>query len=105
MKKKDILLINFYIYKFIKKLLFKIYLNKFKNGNLKFFINLTTKIKKENLNIFAYENKIKELTPKKLNMGFLDFLVYIFFKINMLEKKKEDIIKSQRNRRSTEMVL
>ena len=81
------------------------YLNKLKNGDLDFFIKLPIKMKKENLNIFAYENKIKELTPKKLNMGFLDFLVYIFFKINMLEKKEEDIIKSQRNRRSTEMIL
>lgn len=81
------------------------YLNKLKSGDLDFFINLPTKVKKENLNIFAYENKIKELTFKKLNMGFLDFLVYIFFKINMLEKKEEDIIKSQRNKRSTEMIL
>jgi hypothetical protein len=82
------------------------YLNKLKNGDLNFFIKLPTKIKnKENLNIFAYENKIKELTLKKLNMGFLDFLVYIFFKINMLEKKEDEIIKSQKNKRSTEMIL
>ena len=38
-------------------------------------------------------------------MGFLDFLVYIFFKINMLEKKEDEIIKSQKNKRSTEMIL
>jgi len=38
-------------------------------------------------------------------MGFLDFLIYTFLKINMLEKSKEDKIKIKRSRRRVEMVM
>ena len=60
---------------------------------------------KQDLSIPAYENKIKLLSSKKYNMGFLDFLIYTFLKINMLEKSKEDKIKIQRSRRRVEMVM
>jgi hypothetical protein len=85
-----------------------IYLNKLISGKINFFLKLPFKITKEkkaNLNIFRYEDKIKLLTSKKINLGFLDFLVYIFFKINMLEKRKEDIIRNSRNRKHAEMVI
>jgi hypothetical protein len=85
-----------------------IFLNKLKMGELNYFLELPFKIskeKKEDLNIFKYEEKIKMLTSKKLNLGFLDFLVYIFFKINMLEKRKEDIIRNSRSRKHVEMVI
>jgi hypothetical protein len=82
------------------------YLNKLKNSDLNFFFKLSDKMKKNKIfNISAYENKIKELNSKKLNMGFLDFLVYIFFKINMLEKKEEDILRARKSRKSLEMIL
>jgi len=72
---------------------------------LDFFIK-SLKIKnKKNLNIFSYENKIKQISLYKLNIGFLDFLVYIFFKINMLEKNEDDIIKSRKNKKNIEMIL
>jgi hypothetical protein len=64
-----------------------------------------TQEKKENLNISRYEEKIKLLTSKRINLGFLDFLVYIFFKINMLEKQKEDMIRNSKNRKHVEMVI
>ena len=60
---------------------------------------------KQDLSIPAYENKIKLLSSKKYNMGFLDFLIYTFLKINMLEKSKEDKIKIKRSRRRVEMVM
>jgi hypothetical protein len=74
---------------------------------LNFFLNLSNKLKKNNefLKIDRYEDKIKRLNSKKLNMGFLDFLIYIFFKINMLEKKKEDIFRGKKKRKSLEMIL
>jgi hypothetical protein len=37
---------------------------------------------------------------KKLNIGFLDFLTYIFFKINMLEKEKEELEKRKKRRKT-----
>jgi hypothetical protein len=88
-------------------ILSKKYLDKLKNGNLNFFLKLPSKIikNKKNLSIFAYENKIERLNSKKLNMGFLDFLVYIFFKINILEKKQEDITRSRKNRKNLEMII
>jgi hypothetical protein len=84
-----------------------IFLNKLQMGELNYFLELPkiSKEKKENLNIFKYEEKIKILTSKRINLGFLDFLVYIFFKINMLEKKKEDIIRNSRSRKHVEMVI
>jgi hypothetical protein len=84
------------------------YLNKLKLGKINFFLKLPFKMtqeKKENLNISRYEEKIKLLTSKRINLGFLDFLVYIFFKINMLEKQKEDMIRNSKNRKHVEMVI
>jgi len=107
--RKEINFVNFNNYFLEKriKLNYK-FLDKLKLGNLNFFLKLPFKItneKKANLNIATYEDKIKILTSKKINLGFLDFLVYIFFKINMLERQKEDIIKNSRNRKHIEMVL
>ena len=52
------------------------------------------------LKISNYEDKIKKINKMKLNIGFLDFLTYIFFKINMLEKRKEEIEKRKKRRRT-----
>jgi hypothetical protein len=57
-------------------------LNEIKEGNLDNFIKLP-KIDKDFLKIYSYENKIKMVNFKKLNIGFLDFLTYIFYKINV----------------------
>ena len=94
-------------YKKKRKILSEQYLNNIKNGDLNFFLNLPDNLKKNNefLKIDRYEDKIKRLNSKKLNMGYLDFLIYIFFKINMLEKKKEDIFRGKKKRRSLEMIL
>jgi len=82
------------------------YLTYIKKGNLKFFIKLPEHLKKKNefLNIPFYEDKIKRENSRKLNLGFLDFLIYLFFKINMLEKQKEDILNNRKKRRNWEMV-
>jgi hypothetical protein len=86
-----------------------LHLNNLKENNLDYFSIMSEedskKINKNNLSIPAYERKIKLLSSKKLNLGFLDFLVYIFFKINMLEKNKEDIIKNRKRRKGIEMIL
>ena len=85
------------------------YLDNLKKGNLNCFLNLSEKSNtienEKNLSIPAYEEKIKLVSSKRLNLGFLDFLVYIFFKINMLEKNKEDVIRNKKKRKSVEMVL
>jgi hypothetical protein len=81
------------------------YLEKLKNSDLNFFIKIPVIKNKKDLNIFAYEKRIKQLSLKRLNMGFLDFLVYIFFKINMLEKQEDEITKSRKSRKSVEMIL
>jgi hypothetical protein len=106
-EKKDFKFINHYLLQNRIHLNY-MYLNKLRLGKINFFLKLPFKItkkKKANLNIFRYEDKIKLLTSKKINLGFLDFLVYIFFKINMLEKQKEDIIRNSRNRKHSEMVI
>jgi len=76
------------------------YLNDLKEGNLNTLLNSSEKLNnienKKNLSIPAYEEKIQLLSSKRLNLGFLDFLVYIFFKINMLDKNKEDIIRNKK---------
>ena len=97
--------VYFYLYnKSKQKNLNEFFLNNIKEGNLYKFLK---KEKKENefLKIEAYEKKINLLDFKKLNIGFLDFFFYIFFKINMLEKKQDDIIHGSGNRRHYEMVL
>jgi hypothetical protein len=83
------------------------YLTYLKEGDLDNFFKLSEEAKnnKKYLNIYAYENKIKQIKNKGLNLGFLDFLEYVFFKINMLEKTKEDIIRNKKKRKSVEMVL
>jgi hypothetical protein len=85
------------------------YLNNLKDNKLNTFLKLPINDdilkKKKSLSIPAYENKIKLLSSKKYNMGFLDFLIYTFLKINMLEKSKEDKIKIQRSRRRVEMIM
>ena len=84
-----------------------VYLDNLKNNNLKSFINIP-KISEKNkkfLNIYSYEKKIKLLKEKKINMGFLDFMIYLFFKINMLEKEEDDKLRYVKRRRSLEMVL
>jgi len=65
------------------------------------------KEKKNNefLKIEAYDNKINLLKFKKLNIGFLDFFFYIFFKINMLSKRQDDIIHGSGSKRYYEMIL
>lgn len=103
LKKKD-KYFNSYI---LKK---KIYLNKFflyslKENNLELFFKLTKNVNKKYLSINSYESKLKMIKPKRINMGFLDFLIYIFFKINMLDKEEDEIIKSRKKRRSVEMIL
>lgn len=83
------------------------YLNKLKEGDLEFFFK-DFKIAEESKNflkMYSYENKIKNLNSKKLNLGFLDFFLYIFFKINMMYKKDDDILKGKKKRKSLEMVL
>lgn len=76
------------------------YLENLKKGNLNCFLDLSEKSdtieNEKNLSIPAYEEKIKLVSSKRLNLGFLDFLVYIFFKINMLEKNKEDVIRNKK---------
>jgi hypothetical protein len=102
-KNKNLKLYNLSIKK-SKNLLF---LNKIKNGDLHYFLKLPKTIKKknENLKIARYEDKIKVFNINKLNMGFLDFLIYIFFKINMLEKDEENKLKKKMKRKHIEMVL
>src|ERR1700744_196728 len=80
------------------------FLNNIKEGNLYKFLK---KEKKQNefLKIEAYEKKIILLNYRKLNIGFLDFFFYIFFKINMLEKRQDDIIHGSGSRRHYEMIL
>jgi hypothetical protein len=80
------------------------FLNNIKEGNLFKFLK---KEKKDNefLKIEAYEKKMNLLKYKKLNIGFLDFFFYIFFKINMLNKRQDDIIHGSGSRRHYEMVL
>jgi hypothetical protein len=82
----------------------KFFLKNIKKGNLFKFLK---KEKKNNefLKIEAYENKINLLKYKKLNIGFLDFFFYIFFKINMLNKREDDIIHGSGDSRNYEMVL
>jgi hypothetical protein len=83
------------------------YFNKLKDGNLEFFFN-DFKIAKESKNflkMYSYEKKIKNLNSKKLNLGFLDFFLYVFFKINMMYKREDDILKGKKKRKSLEMVL
>jgi hypothetical protein len=86
-----------------------VYLKNLKDNKLNTFLKLPINDnilkKKKSLSIPAYENKIKLLSSKKYNMGFLDFLIYTFLKINMLEKSKEDKIKIQRSRRRVEMIM
>lgn len=67
------------------------YLNNVKNGLLSKFIKTKKKDEQNNsfLKIEKYEKKIKKITYRKLNMGFFDFLIYTFFKINMLSKPAE----------------
>jgi hypothetical protein len=85
------------------------YLNNLKDNKLNTFLKLPINDEilknRKSLSIPAYEIKIKLLSSKKYNMGFLDFLIYTFLKINMLEKSKEDKIKIQRSRRRVEMVM
>ena len=85
------------------------YLNALKNSELDVFFDVPDKKEmirnKRHLSIPAYENKIEQLSIKKLNMGLLDFLIYVFFKINTLEKSKEDLIRNKKKRRSVEMIL
>jgi hypothetical protein len=97
--------ISFYYYNRKKRIISNnSFLNNIKDGNLyKFFKK--KKEKNEFLKIEAYDKKINLFKFKKLNMGFLDFLFYIFFKINMLDKREDDIIHNSRNRRNYEMVL
>jgi hypothetical protein len=74
---------------------------------LDFFIE-KLKITRESrffLNAFGYEKKFKRLNSKKVNLGFLDFFIYIFFKINMLNKKNDDLARSSRKKRNIEMVF
>jgi hypothetical protein len=80
------------------------FLNNIKEGNL---YKILKKKEKNNefLKIEAYDNKIKLLKLKKLNIGFLDFFFYIFFKINMLNKRQDDIIHGSGSRRNYEMIL
>jgi hypothetical protein len=79
-------------------------LNNIKNNNLNYFIKLPEHLKKNEDNSFLkisyYEDKIKKINITKLNIGFLDFLTYLFFKINMLEKEKEEIIKRKERRKN-----
>jgi len=86
-----------------------IYLSNLKDNKLSTFLKLPINDdilkNRGDLSIPAYENKIKLLSSKKYNMGFLDFLIYTFFKINMLEKGREDKIKIQRSRRRVEMIM
>jgi hypothetical protein len=86
-----------------------LYLNNLKDNKLNTFLKLPINDEilknRKSLSIPAYEIKIKLLSSKKYNMGFLDFLIYTFLKINMLEKSKEDKIKIQRSRRRVEMVM
>lgn len=107
-KKKKKKNINLKLYNtMIKKSKNLLYLNKIKEGNLRYFLKLPKSIKKKNehLKISRYEDKIKISSVNKLNMGFLDFLIYLFFKINMLEKDKENKLKKKMKRRHIEMVL
>jgi hypothetical protein len=86
-----------------------IYLSNLKDNKLSTFLKLPISDdilkNRKSVSIPAYENKIKLLSSKKYNMGFLDFLIYTFLKINMLEKSKEDKIKIQRSRRRVEMIM
>jgi hypothetical protein len=80
------------------------FLNNIKEGNLYKFLKNEEK-NNEFLKIEAYDNKINLLKFKKLNIGFLDFFFYIFFKINMLNKRQDDIIHGSGSRRHYEMIL
>jgi hypothetical protein len=79
------------------------YLKKIKNGDLGFFFKFSKK-KNNHLVIPAYEEKIQQVAIGKLNICFFDFIMYLFFKINMLEKKKEDILRLKKRRRQQEMI-
>lgn len=85
------------------------YLDKVRNNKLNSFIALQEDDnilqKNSSLKIPAYENKIRLLSSKRLNLGFLDFLIYIFLKINMINKKKEDQIRNKKNRKKVEMIM
>src|ERR1044072_1494941 len=84
---------NYFLQKKIN--LNEVFLKNLKEGNLNYFLKLPEKIteeQKKNLKIFAYDNKIKMLNLKRFNLGFLDFLIYIFFKINMIKKVEEEEI-------------
>jgi len=85
----------------------KVYIDNLKNNNIRSFIKIPaiSEKNKKFLNIYSYERKIKLLEEKRINMGFLDFVIYIFFKINMLEKEEDDKLRYVKRRRSLEMVL
>jgi hypothetical protein len=83
------------------------YFESLKNGNLDFFfknLNITRESRYFS-NAFGYEKKFKRLNSKKVNLGFLDFFIYLFFKINMLDRKNDDLARSSRKKRNIEMVL
>jgi hypothetical protein len=102
---------NFFFYnKYDKEYRLKLrntYLNGLKKGDLELFFKKSniSKEKKKNIDLTPYEKKIKKLNSKKLNLGFLDFFFYLFFKINMLERDREDLIRSKRRRKKLEMIL
>lgn len=80
-------------------------LNDLKNNNLNKFLKNVKKKQENNefLKIDRYEDKIRTLDNGCLNLGFFDFLVYTFFKVNMLEKPEE--MKKKIKKRNYEQVL
>lgn len=83
----------------------KIYLDDLKNNNLNRYLKNVKKkqLNNEFLKIEKYEEKIKILKNGDLNFGFFDFLVYTFFKVNMLEKPEE--MSKKIKKRNYEQVL
>jgi len=82
-----------------------LYLNRIKNNDFKYFFKFDkNKIKNKFVVISKYEDDIK-YTNNSLNMGFFDYVMYLFFKINILENKKDEKLLLKTKRIHIETIL